>query len=185
MRAYRATVGDTDGNIIAAIITTQTPTNQPSVPRSVPGPPSIPRMRPAVDHQATAASANSNPTSAHRARAAPNAGARPLLTLRQAAQENWDVEKPDLPSYSMPKALICERVALEMLNSEPAGWKTSFNFAGSPDSMPNGTMSSISKSTASPMVMLCFSPSSRTSIEARSTPRFSPMSGPSAPIGPP
>ena len=38
MREYSATVGETDGNIIAAIITSQTPRNQPSVPRSVPGP---------------------------------------------------------------------------------------------------------------------------------------------------
>ena len=77
MRAYRETVGATDGNIIAAIITTQMPRNQPSVPSAVPGPSSIPAMRSAVDHQATAASANSRAISPRRARAAANAGARP------------------------------------------------------------------------------------------------------------
>ena len=77
MRAYRETVGATDGNIIAAIITTQTPRNQPSAPSAVPGPSSIPAMRSAVDHQATAASANSRAISPRRARAAANAGARP------------------------------------------------------------------------------------------------------------
>ena len=40
-RANAKTIGDTDGSIIAAIIVTQIPTNQPSPPRSVPGPASI------------------------------------------------------------------------------------------------------------------------------------------------
>jgi hypothetical protein len=44
MREYSATVGDTDGNIIAAIITIQTPRNQPKEPRPVHGPLSIPRI---------------------------------------------------------------------------------------------------------------------------------------------
>src|SRR4051812_41552531 len=77
MRAYRATVGATDGNIIAAIITTHTPRNQPSAPSAVPGPSSIPAMRSAVDHHATAASANSSPIRPRRARAAANAAASP------------------------------------------------------------------------------------------------------------
>src|SRR3954451_17171775 len=77
MRAYRATVGETDGNIIAAIITTQTPRNQPSAPSAVPGPSSIPLIRSAVDHQATAPRANRRATSPSRARTAPNAAARP------------------------------------------------------------------------------------------------------------
>src|ERR671918_1032162 len=75
MREYSATVGATDGNIIAAIITTQTPTNQPSVPRSVPGPSSIPRIRSTVDHHATAASARSRAMRPGRVRTAANAGA--------------------------------------------------------------------------------------------------------------
>src|SRR4051794_35373776 len=77
MRAYSATVGATDGNIIAAIITTQTPRNQLSAPSAVPGPSSIPAMRSAVDHHATAASAKSSAIRPSRARAAAKAGARP------------------------------------------------------------------------------------------------------------
>src|SRR5262245_17276139 len=77
MREYSATVGDTDGNIIAAIITVQTPTNQPSVPRLVPGPASSPSIRSPVHHHASAASANSSAIRPSRARAAANAGARP------------------------------------------------------------------------------------------------------------
>ena len=38
MREYSATVGATDGNIIAAIITTQVARNQPNVPSAGPGP---------------------------------------------------------------------------------------------------------------------------------------------------
>src|SRR5919108_1583568 len=58
-------------------------------------------------------------------------------------------------------------------------------FAGSPVSTPKGTTSSISKSTASPIRTECLRPSSFTSIGKRSTPRFSPTSGPRASIGPP
>ena len=38
MRTCITTIGAIDGNIIAAIITTQTPMKNPSVPGSVPGP---------------------------------------------------------------------------------------------------------------------------------------------------
>ena len=41
---------------------------------------------------------------------------------------------------------MLERVALAIVSSEPAGWKMPVRRAGSPDSIPNGTMSSISKS---------------------------------------
>ena len=41
---YNAIVGATEGSIMAAIITTQTVRNHPSVPRLVQGPPSIPRI---------------------------------------------------------------------------------------------------------------------------------------------
>ena len=51
------TMGVTEGNMIAAIITTQAVTQNPSVPGSVPGPMSIPAMRLSVTHQAIAASA--------------------------------------------------------------------------------------------------------------------------------
>ena len=46
IRAYKATVGATDGNIIAAIMTTQTPRNHPKLPRPVQGPLSMPRICP-------------------------------------------------------------------------------------------------------------------------------------------
>src|SRR4051794_18118 len=84
MRAYSATVGATEGNIIAAIITTQTPTNQPRSPRSVPGPASMPAMRSAVDHQPTPPSARSTATSPSRARTATNAGLSPSRSAREA-----------------------------------------------------------------------------------------------------
>ena len=45
MRANVSTIGAADGSIIAAIIVTHTPTYQPSPPRSVPGPASMPRIR--------------------------------------------------------------------------------------------------------------------------------------------
>ncbi len=45
MRWKRSTIGTAEGSIIAAIIVTHTPRYQPSPPRSVPGPASIPRIR--------------------------------------------------------------------------------------------------------------------------------------------
>src|SRR5690242_11367480 len=77
MREYNATVGATDGNIIAAIITTQTDRNQPKVPSAVHGPSSMPRICPAVHHQPAAASAKSRSTRPRFARTAANAGASP------------------------------------------------------------------------------------------------------------
>src|SRR3954451_1996731 len=77
MREYRATVGATDGNIIAAIITIHTPTNQPRVPRPDQGPSSIPSICPTVHHQPMAASAMSRAMRPSRARAAAKAGASP------------------------------------------------------------------------------------------------------------
>src|SRR4029450_7753092 len=60
---------------------------------------------------------------------------------------------------------------------------------GEPDRVagldPNGTMSSISKSIASPIRTLWRKPSSTTSIGARSTPSISPTSGARRAIGPP
>src|SRR5439155_27388226 len=70
--------------------------------------------------------------------------------LAHAVQENSDVESPVLPSYSMPKALMRERFASAIVRLEPAGWNMPWNRIGSPVSIPNGTMSSISKSIASP-----------------------------------
>src|SRR5262245_57882785 len=52
------------------------PTNQPSAPRAVQGPSSMPCIRFAVHHQPTAASAKSSATSPIRTRTAANAGAR-------------------------------------------------------------------------------------------------------------
>src|SRR3954466_5988565 len=77
MREYSATVGATDGNIIAAIITTQMPRNQPSVPRPVHGPSSIPCIWRTVHHQPTAARANRTATSPSRTRTAAKAGGSP------------------------------------------------------------------------------------------------------------
>src|SRR5712691_3936784 len=53
-----STIGATDGSIIAAIIVTQTPRYQPSPPRSVPGPVSIPRIRCTVTIQVASAAAS-------------------------------------------------------------------------------------------------------------------------------
>src|SRR3712207_4132465 len=111
MREYRATVGATDGNIIAAIITTQSPRNQPSAPRPVHGPSSMPRIRSALHHQPTAASTNSAATRASRTRTAAKAGARPpsgapsraRTLIGQADQANSAVDTPVFPSYEMPK----------------------------------------------------------------------------------
>src|SRR4051812_9316889 len=105
MRAYSATVGATDGNIIAAIITTQTPRNQPSAPSAVPGPASIPLMRWAVDHHATTASAKSSAIRPRRARVAASAGARPrwsrwsrakVLTSRRPREARVRERRPAL-----------------------------------------------------------------------------------------
>ena len=87
-------------------------------------------------------------------------GADPGSTRAQAAQANSEAENPALASYWMPKALIFERVARETVSSEPAGWKIPVSFAGSPVSTPNGTTSSISKSTSSPIRTECVRPSS-------------------------
>ena len=62
--AYSATVGATDGNIIAAIMTTHTLMNQPNVPRPVHGPLSMPRICWIVHHQPTPAGAMRTTTNA-------------------------------------------------------------------------------------------------------------------------
>src|SRR3954469_8969118 len=102
-----------------------------------------------------------------------------------AAQENSDVESPVLPSYEIPKALICDRFASAIVRSEPTGWNMPANLTGSPVSTPKGTMSSISKSIASPTRTPWRRPSSVTSIRARSTPSTWPTSGARPAIGPP
>src|SRR6476661_5386747 len=86
IREYRATVGATDGNIMAAIMTTHTVRNQPAVPSPVQGPLSIPRIWFAVHHQPTPAMTNSSATSPSRARAAANAGPRPAPETRSGAE---------------------------------------------------------------------------------------------------
>src|SRR5215217_80587 len=83
MREYSATAGATDGNIIAAIITTHAPTNQPNVPRPVQGPSSMPSIRSIVAHQPMPARANSSATSASRDRA----GATPARPLTGSGAE--------------------------------------------------------------------------------------------------
>src|SRR4051794_12347726 len=81
MRAYSPTVGATEGSIIAAIITTHTPRNQPSVPRAVHGPASIPLIRCPVDHHPAAARPHRSAMSHGCDRAAPmaRAGAATLI----------------------------------------------------------------------------------------------------------
>src|SRR3954470_13593082 len=74
IREYNATVGATEGNIIAAIITTQSRTNQPKPLRAVQGPASIPRICPAAHHQPAAATRNSAMTRPSRSLTAANAG---------------------------------------------------------------------------------------------------------------
>src|SRR6185295_1036919 len=120
MREYSATVGDTDGNIMAAIITIQTPRNQPPAPRFVHGPLSIPRIWSTVHHHPIAASVKRTAMRPRRVLAAANAGAMPSrpngwsvdASKPQAAQENSEVESPVFPSNSIPKALIRERFAI-------------------------------------------------------------------------
>src|SRR5205807_751684 len=85
-RAYKATVGAADGNIIAAIITSQTPMNQPKPPSPVHGPLSMPRISRAVHTQPAAARTNSDATRPSRARAAVSAGLRPVLAARSRSR---------------------------------------------------------------------------------------------------
>ena len=61
MRTCITTIGAIEGNIIAAIITTQTPRKNPTVPGSVPGPASMPLIWSLVSAQAIAARATSRP----------------------------------------------------------------------------------------------------------------------------
>src|SRR5438445_11381071 len=72
MREYKAIVGATEGNIIAAIITTQTSRNQLRLPRLVQGPASMPRICLAIHHQPTTAIARSSATKPSRTLAATN-----------------------------------------------------------------------------------------------------------------
>src|SRR5271157_5352309 len=112
MREYRATVGETDGSIIAAIMTIQTPRNQPRVPRSVPGPSSMPRMRSTVHHQPAAASANSSAISTSRLRAAAKAGRSPLPSPAWCAEATI--------TSSGPREQRCGQGGLALvLNAEP------------------------------------------------------------------
>ena len=55
-----STIGAAEGSIIAAIIVTQMPTYQPSDPRSVPGPMSMPRIRSIVTIHVTSAAPRSS-----------------------------------------------------------------------------------------------------------------------------
>ena len=59
-RAALRAAGAAEGSIIAAIIVTHTPRYQPSPPRLVPGPASIPRIRSTVTAQAASAPATSS-----------------------------------------------------------------------------------------------------------------------------
>src|SRR5215217_9079892 len=67
-----------------------------------------------------------------------------------ADQENSGDDRPVLPSYWMPKALMLDRRASAIVRSDPTGWNMFWNRTGWPSSAPKGTMSSTSKSIASP-----------------------------------
>src|SRR4051794_30200932 len=77
MREYNATVGATDGNIIAAIITTHTPRNQANPPSPVHGPASMPRIACAVHAHPAPARTKSVSTRPSRVRTAASAGPGP------------------------------------------------------------------------------------------------------------
>src|SRR4029077_4956895 len=78
-RLYKGIVGATEGSIIAAIITTQIPRNQPRLPRLDQGPASMPRISRAVQTQPSAATMNNAATRPSRVRTAAYAGASPSL----------------------------------------------------------------------------------------------------------
>src|SRR5262245_20544761 len=84
MQEYSAAVGATDGNIIAAIITTQIARNHENAPSPVHGPSSIPRIWSADHHQLIAARATSRRTKPRRARTATSAGPSPPPLGRRA-----------------------------------------------------------------------------------------------------
>ena len=145
----------------------------------------------AVHHHAEAASASSSSDEAE-PRARGREGWAEPAAIGRACRCGGDVpmrprrtasESPVFPSYSIPNAPIRERFASAAVNSEAAGWNTPVSRTGSPVSMPNGTMSSTSKSIASPIRTTVLSPSSMTCIGARSTPSISPMSGARPPSG--
>src|SRR5690242_8105461 len=105
MRACMTTIGAIEGNIIAAIITTQAVIQKPKPPRSVPGPASMPDMRSPVTAQAMAASSTRpkiNPSWI----AAGNGGAR-----RSVADSIW----PYVPSLAATDGVALGLVALEVV----------------------------------------------------------------------
>ena len=80
-------------------------------------------MRSAVDHQATAASAKQQPDQPEPGARGGERGGEPALLGRgrHAAQAKLEVENAALASYSMPKALMRERVARAMFSSDATG----------------------------------------------------------------
>src|SRR3954454_226920 len=97
MRAYSPTVGATDGSIIAAIITAHAPRNQPSVPRPVHGPSSMPLIRSPVDHQPTAATAHSTAMSQSCDRPAPMARTGAAVLIRSGGPGELGCRQPRFP----------------------------------------------------------------------------------------
>src|SRR5919198_6775515 len=88
-------MGAAEGNIIAAIITTQTPRKKPKEPGSVFGPASIPRMRAIVTAQPTAATPPSSASSQ-------SSNRRPLFAsahMAQTAQDEQDISHERLSKY--------------------------------------------------------------------------------------
>jgi hypothetical protein len=176
IRVHNATVGATDGNIIAVIMTIETPRNQPNVPRPVHGPSSMPRIFPrrstttrfrrARRGRPRVPTERGLPRTRNEDRCRRTNPPTRSRSCRQAVHEKSDFDNPVFPSYSMPKALILDRVASAIVRSDPTGWNIPENLTGSPVSTPNGTMSSISKSITSPIRTLWCNPSSSTWITA-------------------
>src|SRR5215216_3930712 len=79
------TIGATDGNIIAPIITTQVVRKNPSAPGSVPGPASMPAIRSPVTTQPTAASVNRAAINGRELRPSGTAASRIALIALDAA----------------------------------------------------------------------------------------------------
>ena len=124
-----------------------------------------------------------------RVRAAAKAGARPPAPgarscaeaiKRSGGPRELGGRQPRLPLVLDAEGVDLDRFASAIVRFEPTGWNMPSKRTGCPVSTPNGTMSSTSKSIASPIRTLWRRPSSTTSIGARSTPSTSPTSGASA-----
>ena len=183
-------MGATDGNIIAAIITSQTPANHVSVPSSVHGPPSMPCISSAVHSQPTAERPKRRATSPMRVRAAARAGASPggpgaFLGRRDQALKRPTRRVPTAlsSSYSMPKALIRDRVG-GGCQLRGDGVEHARQASGLPG-LDAERHDVLDLEVDRVSIRTWRRPSSTTSIGARSTPSTSPINRANPAIGPP